>query len=343
MSLPPHAQGGFTPQSMQQFNPQQGYNRQQRYGYGPGQQPPPPPYPPQQNPPPQNPQWNNQPDQNQFGGGGWKPGITQQLRDQLHQEQLHRITADLELKHERAARAQLDRQRDHTPKKDEGKGEKTPRSRSKSASKTRSRSASQSGSRSRSKRQKRDVLSDSETSSGDVSGESAMSPQAIRLKKRKLMQKAAKKEMMSERRKLEQDLDAARAMGAAQMKAELKQARAELAKMKAKQGGAAASGRGGGARRGGGRNGPTLRVGNNGHNELTDEDQEEEECAPPVPILPADVNEKFKSVAGLKRMEDILKTLNDLPSGWDDSKPRGGVDRRAVVSHVVDLHNEGKL
>ncbi|KAK3239949.1 hypothetical protein CYMTET_50162 [Cymbomonas tetramitiformis] len=172
-----------------------------------------------------------------------------------------------------------------------------------------------------------------------------MSPQAIRLKKRKLMQKAAKKEMMSERRKLEQDLDAARAMGAAQMKAELKQARADLAKMKAKQGGGAASGRGGGARRGGGRNGPILRVGHNGVNELTDEDQEEEEeeYAPPVPILPADVNEKFKSVAGLKRMEDILKTLNDLPLGWDDSKPRGGVERKAVVSHVVDLHNEGKL
>ncbi|KAK3246542.1 hypothetical protein CYMTET_43926 [Cymbomonas tetramitiformis] len=123
-----------------------------------------------------------------------------------------------------------------------------------------------------------------------------MSPQAIRVKKRKLKQKAAKQEMMSERRKLEHDLEAARRMGAAQMKAELQQARAELAKMKAKQRGGTASGRGGGTRRGGGHNGPILRVGENGVNELTEEEQEEEEYTQPVPILPADVNEKFKAL-----------------------------------------------
>ncbi|KAK3262654.1 hypothetical protein CYMTET_28499 [Cymbomonas tetramitiformis] len=340
---------------MQQYN---------RNGQQQPNQPPPPPYPPpalnqfHQPPPPashfqaQSPQaWAPQDGQFAGTGGGFKPGIAQQLRDRLHQSEMQRMSADLELKHERSTRAALDKQRPDAPRRTSSKSRETP---------TRTKSTSVSKSKSRSRTSKRDKLTDWEPSSGSGdSADEALSPETETYKRRRQKQKRAKQELDGIKRKLDEDAEATRSLLTAQLQAQLQAAQVEIATLRTAATAAVAAATGSknatarkrvfreGARGGRGR----ARTGGRGRGaapvvedlvdgeEAEDEVEEDRSWVYPVTTTPADVNEKFKGVPGIKRLEDVLRALNELPAGWDDNKPRGGVERRTIVNHVVDLHD----
>ncbi|KAK3283106.1 hypothetical protein CYMTET_9184 [Cymbomonas tetramitiformis] len=200
---------------------------------------------------------------------------------------MQRTSADLELKHERSIRAALDKQRPDTPRRTSSKSRDTS---------AKSKSTSVSKSKSRSRTSKRDKLTDSELSSG--SGDSA-------------------DELQAQLQAAQVEIAGLRKAATAAVVAATGSKKATARKRVFREGARGGRGR---ARSGGrGRCAAPMVEDLVEEEEAEDEEEEDRSWVYPVTTTPADVNEKFKSVPGIKRLEDVLRALNELPAGWDDT------------------------
>ncbi|KAK3287918.1 hypothetical protein CYMTET_4596 [Cymbomonas tetramitiformis] len=322
--VPPHAQGQFPPQLMQQCNP----------SGAPGL-PPPPPYPPP----------NSYQAGGNFGsgyaggynagyGGNWAgqrpPSKFNELQEQLVSARMEKLSAELKLDNEKALR-EKDRELEDVKAAIEKKKKKEKEKEK--------------------KKKKRKSKADLSSSDDSTSSESEIgTPEEDQRRRQKERKEKQREERRRGREELRQQRDRMDAM-AKQLDLMYETNRNLMAagaqgfghRFPGSSPMTAAVSVGRSGRSGAASTGPKKKQQRRRPVVSEDEDEgedEEEKNEESVQQTEEDVRERFKAAAGTKRMVDVLKATKKYPANWDKAQPNRGMTRPAIVKHI---HNNGEL